>query len=116
MNDLEIEIKDTSARLFDLYESKRNSGLLSSKQSYEERKKAYIDNSLKFMRVSEAWHGQGELEHKPLNKKDIADKFDDWLYKNYYIGNGKTLVSLIEMHGVVEQFLKDMGLPLDIEF
>ena len=46
MTDLEIDVKETSARLFDLYEVKRNIGLLNSPQSYEERKKAYIDNAL----------------------------------------------------------------------
>ena len=46
MTDIEREIKDTSAKLFDLYEAKRNSGLLQSKQSDEERKKAYIDNAI----------------------------------------------------------------------
>ena len=46
MTDIETEIKATSARLFDLYETKRNICLLNSPQSYEERKKAYIDNAL----------------------------------------------------------------------
>ena len=51
MTDIEREIKDTSARLFDLYETKRNSSLLNSPQGYEERKKAYIDNALLQMKI-----------------------------------------------------------------
>ena len=51
MTDIEREIKDTSARLFELYEAKRNSGLLQSKQSVEERKKAFIDNALVQMQI-----------------------------------------------------------------
>ena len=61
------------------------------------------------------WNHQAELEQQ-YTKQTIADKFDDWLYKNYYIGNGKTLVSLMENPSVVEQFLKDAGLPADTEF
>ena len=49
-------------------------------------------------------------------KQKIANDFDDWLYKNYYIGNGKTLVSLMEDSNVVDKFLKDAGLPADTEF
>ena len=51
MTDIEREIKDTSARLFDLYETKRNISLLNSPQGYEERKKAYIDNALLQMKI-----------------------------------------------------------------
>ena len=50
MTELEIDVKETSARLFDLYELRRSLGLLKSSQSYEERKKAYIDNALKELR------------------------------------------------------------------
>ena len=65
----------------------------------------------------QAWNHQAELEHQyKLEKNTIADKFDDWLYKNYFIGNGKTLVMLMENPSVVEQFLKDAGLPADTEF
>ena len=65
----------------------------------------------------QAWNHQAELEQQyKLEKNTIADKFDDWLYKNYHIGNGDTLVRLMEDSSVVERFLKDMGLPLDIEF
>ena len=65
----------------------------------------------------QAWNHQGELEHQyRLEKTTIADKFDDWLYKNYYIGNGKTLVSLMENPSVIEQFLKYAGLTTDMEF
>ena len=63
----------------------------------------------------QAWNNQGELEQQ-YTKQTIADKFDDWLYKNYYIGNGKTLVSLMENPSVVERFLKDAGLSADTEF
>ena len=63
----------------------------------------------------QAWNHQAELEQQ-YTKQNIADMFDDWLYKNYYIGNGKTLVSLMENPSVIEQFLKDAGLPADTEF
>ena len=53
-----------------------------------------------------------ELEQK----EQIANDFDDWLYKNYHIGNGKTLVMLMEDMTVVDLFLKDAGLPADTEF
>ena len=45
MTDKENEVKALSEKLFDLYETKRNSSLLNSPQGYEERKKAYIDIS-----------------------------------------------------------------------
>ena len=51
MTDIEREIKDLSAKLFDLYYSKRNIGLLQSTQSYEELKKSYIDNALAQMKI-----------------------------------------------------------------
>ena len=65
----------------------------------------------------QAWNHQAELEQQyRLEKNTIADKFDDWLYKNYYICNGKDLVSLMENPRVVEMFLKDAGLSADKEF
>ena len=51
MTDIETEIKATSARLFDLYYSEINIGLLQSTQSYEELKKSYIDNALAQMKI-----------------------------------------------------------------
>ena len=57
-----------------------------------------------------------ELEHKERNKITTAEQFDDWLYKNYYIGNGKGLVLLMENPKVFEDFLKYAGLPADTEF
>ena len=51
MTDIEIQLKDLSAKLFDLYYSKRNIGLLQSTQSYEELKKSYIDNALAKMKI-----------------------------------------------------------------
>ena len=63
----------------------------------------------------QAWNHQAELEQQYI-KPTIADKFNLWLYKNYFIGNGKTLVSLMEYPSIVEQFLKDAGLPADTEF
>ena len=63
----------------------------------------------------QAWNHQAELEQQ-YTKQNIADKFNVWLYKNYYIGNGKDLVLLMENPRVVEQFLKDAGLPADKEF
>ena len=63
----------------------------------------------------QALNHQAELEQQYI-KPTIADKFNVWLYKNYYICNGKDLVSLMENPRVVEQFLKDAGLPADKEF
>ena len=51
-----------------------------------------------------------------LQRKKIASDFDDWLYQNYHIGNGGTLVRLTEDANVVARFLKDAGLPADTEF
>ena len=51
MTDIENEVKALSEKLFDLYETKRNSSLLNSPQGYEERKKAYIDNALLQMKI-----------------------------------------------------------------
>ena len=64
MTDIEREIKETSARLFDLYEDKRNSGLLNSKQSYEERKKAYSDNAILQMRIDLAYEQLRGIQHE----------------------------------------------------
>ena len=50
MTNKETELIALSSKLFDLYELKRNIGLLKSKQSYEERKKAFIDNALQELR------------------------------------------------------------------
>ena len=57
-----------------------------------------------------------ELEQKERNKKAIAEHFNEWLYKNYSIGNGHRLVQLMEDTTVVDRFLKDAGLPADTEF
>ena len=57
-----------------------------------------------------------ELEQRERNKITITDRFYDWLYKNYSIGNGHTLVNLMEDSTVVDRFLKDAGLPADTEF
>ena len=55
-------------------------------------------------------------QQKERNKIAIAEHFNEWLYKNYHIGNGDTLVRLMEDMSVVDRFLKDAGLPLDKEF
>ena len=65
----------------------------------------------------QAWNHQGELEQKyRLEKNTISDQFNEWLYKNYPIGNGHKLVQLMENSNVFEQFLKDAGLSADTEF
>ena len=56
-----------------------------------------------------------DLQQK-LDKKILAINFENWLYKNYMIGNGDTLVRLMEDTTVLERFLKDAGLPADKEF
>ena len=48
-------------------------------------------------------------------EQQLADKFNDWLYENYMIGNGHTLVRLMEDMSVVDRFLKDAGLQADTE-
>ena len=63
----------------------------------------------------QAWNNQYKLEQQNAKQK-LADKFDDWLYQNYHIGNGGTLVRLTEDANVVARFLKDAGLPADTEF
>ena len=50
------------------------------------------------------------------DKEKIAEQFNVWLYENYMIGNGHTLVRLMEDMSVVEKFLKYAGLPADTEF
>ena len=44
-----------------------------------------------------------------------SEKFREWLYKNYPIGNGKMLVGFEEDMNVLEQYLDDMNLPADTE-
>ena len=63
----------------------------------------------------QAWNNQSELEQQH-DKQKLADKFDDWLYQNYSIGNGHRLVQLMEDTTVVDRFLKDAGLQADTEF
>ena len=63
----------------------------------------------------QAWNNQYKLEQQNAKQK-LADKFDDWLYQNYSIGNGHRLVQLMEDTTVVARFLKDAGLPADTEF
>ena len=57
-----------------------------------------------------------EVMAEQEQKQKLANDFDDWLYENYHIGNGDTLVRLMEDMSVVARFLKDAGLPADTEF
>ena len=57
-----------------------------------------------------------EVMAEEEQKQKLDNDFDEWLYKNYMIGNGHTLVRLMEDMTVVEIFLKDAGLPADTEF
>jgi hypothetical protein len=43
------------------------------------------------------------------------DQFRKWLFQNYHINNGDRLTELEEDMSVVEQYLKEAGLPLDTE-
>lgn len=47
--------------------------------------------------------------------KSPSDMFNDWLYKNYPIGNGHMLVELTENPAIQTEFLRDAGLPEDTE-
>jgi hypothetical protein len=53
-----------------------------------------------------------------LKRVETASKMDEfrkWLFKNYHINNGDKLIELEEDMCVVEQYLKEAGLPLDTE-
>jgi len=43
------------------------------------------------------------------------EAFTAWLYENYSIGNGHTLVRLQEDGDIAVKYLNDMGLPIDTE-
>lgn len=47
--------------------------------------------------------------------KTPSDMFNDWLYKNYPIGNGDMLLDLLENPVIQEEFLRENNLPLDTE-
>ena len=64
MTNKEIRLIAMSEKLFDLYEDKRNIGLLQSPQTYEERKKAYSDNAILQMRIDLAYEQLRRLQHE----------------------------------------------------
>ena len=64
MTNKEIRLIAMSEKLFDLYEDKRNIGLLKSPKSYEERKKAYSDNAILQMRIDLAYEQLRKLQHE----------------------------------------------------
>jgi hypothetical protein len=43
------------------------------------------------------------------------ESFDKWLYENYSINNGDMLIALYEDTSVSDKYIKDKGLPADIE-
>ena len=43
------------------------------------------------------------------------EAFDKWASENYPVGNGDMLQELQENQRVVEKYLAEMGLPLDLE-
>ena len=47
--------------------------------------------------------------------KTLQDKFDEYLYNNYLICNGDMLVELYEDTDILVNWLKDQGLPTDLE-
>lgn len=47
--------------------------------------------------------------------KSSVESFNAWLYENYPIGNGDTLLTLQEDGGVVIRYLVEMKLPIDTE-
>ena len=46
---------------------------------------------------------------------DIKQKYIDWIYKNYPIGNSNMLVERMEDMQTQLAFIKDAGLPDDVE-
>jgi len=55
---------------------------------------------------------QQEITEQYLYAKSM-DGFRAWLYNNYSIGNGHTLIALEEDGDIQEAYLSEMGLPLD---
>jgi hypothetical protein len=47
--------------------------------------------------------------------KTPSEMFNDWLYKNYMIGNGHMLVNLLEDGDIQARFLDEAGLDEDTE-
>lgn len=41
--------------------------------------------------------------------------FTDWIYKNKPIGNGDMLIEALENTNLQDQYIKEAGLPLDVE-
>ena len=41
--------------------------------------------------------------------------FTDWIYKNKPIGNGDMLIEALENTNLQDQYIKEVGLPLDTE-
>jgi hypothetical protein len=52
---------------------------------------------------------------KRVETAATLDQFRKWLFQNYHINNGDRLTELEEDMSVVEQYLKEAGLPLDTE-
>lgn len=50
-----------------------------------------------------------------MTDKTPSEMFNDWLYENYFIGNGHKLVQLMEDTNVQLQFLNESGLDEDTE-
>ena len=49
------------------------------------------------------------------HKADLADQFRDYLYSNYMICNGESLVEILEDGDALADFLDLHGLPPDTE-
>lgn len=47
--------------------------------------------------------------------KTPQEMFVEWIHKNYSIGNGKMLVERMEDTQTQEAFIKESGLPDDVE-
>jgi hypothetical protein len=47
--------------------------------------------------------------------KTPSEMFNDWLYENYMIGNGDTLLNLMEDGDIQSKFLDEAELPEDTE-
>jgi len=48
-------------------------------------------------------------------EKSPSELFNDWLYENYFIGNGEMLINLMENPAIQTEFLNEHGLPEDTE-
>ena len=59
-------------------------------------------------------NGIGEQEYKE-HKADLQKQFSEYLYSNYLICNGTSLIEILESGDALADFLDLHGLPADTE-